>query len=120
MVGKVLSKLWNRRKSSDRVTCEVVVWATDPDGVGHEVVSEDISSTGVRLKFEKVGLARVLGHREEVPLEINLPDDGSFSTQGQLVWAYNTSQGGSISGWRFVDMGGNSRKRLSEFLKAQA
>ena len=120
MLGKLIRRWWNRRKINDRIPFQVVVKATDPEGVGHEVVSEDISSTGVRLRFEKVGLARILGHREEIPLEICLSDTHTFSTQGQLVWSYNASQGGSISGWRFVDLGGTSRRLLAEFIEARA
>ncbi|MDP6039292.1 MAG: PilZ domain-containing protein [Candidatus Latescibacteria bacterium] len=119
MVGRVLRKLWNRRKDNQRVSLEVVVNTTDPDGHEHQLMSEDMSASGVRLRFEKVGLARILGHREEIPLEISLANEDTIVTQAQLVWAYNTAQGGSVSGWRFVDLAGSARRRLLDFFDAQ-
>ncbi len=48
MLGKILRKLWNRRKSNERVPLEVVVTTTDPDGREHQLISEDMSGNGVR------------------------------------------------------------------------
>lgn len=120
MLGKIFRKLWNRRSDNQRISLEVVVNTTDPDGHEHQLISEDVSGSGVRLHFEKVGLAHILGHREEIPLEILLTGQDSIVTQAQLVWAYNTAQGGSVSGWRFVEFSRNSRRRLLDFLDAQA
>jgi c-di-GMP-binding flagellar brake protein YcgR len=121
MFKKFLRKLWNRRNTAIRVTLHIIVKTQDPDGEIHEVISEDISDSGVRLRFEKVGLSAVLGHREEVPLQLFLPDDDSpIETLAQLVWAYNTSQGGSISGWRFVNFDSGSEARLNNFLELQS
>ena len=118
MLEKFLRRIWNRRQDNQRLTLHVPVRTVDPDGNTHEVISEDVSFSGVRLRFEKIGLAMVLGHREEVPLEICLDHDGdAVLAQAQLVWAYNTAQGGSVSGWRFVRFEGNSRARLQHFLE---
>lgn len=120
MFEKLLRKIWNRRATSNRVSLQITVKTQDPDGKFHEVTSEDISESGVRLRFEKVGLTTVLGHREEVPLQLLLEeDDDPIDTSAQLVWAYNTAQGGSISGWRFVNFDGGAERRLQSFLNAQ-
>ena len=120
MFEKFLRKIWNRRSPSVRVPLRISVKTQDPDGNFHEVVSEDISDSGVRLRFEKVGLAMVLGHREEVPLELCLEDDDTpIHALAQLVWAYNTAQGGSISGWRFVNLEGGSERRLQNYLSTR-
>lgn len=117
MFEKIIRKVWNRRTTAKRVVLHITVKTQDPDGNWHEVVSEDVSESGVRLRFEKVGLAKVLGHREEVPLELFISDeDTPLKAQAQLVWAYNTAQGGSISGWRFVNFDGNSERQLQNFV----
>lgn len=117
MFEKLLRKVWNRRSPSVRVPLRITVKTQDPVGNFHEVVSEDISDSGVRLRFEKVGLAMVLGHREEVPLELCLENEATpIHALAQLVWAYNTAQGGSISGWRFVNLEGGAERRLQSFL----
>lgn len=121
MFEKLFRKVMNRRKTSDRVKLVVTVKTQDPEGNLHEVVSEDISDSGVRLRFEKVGLATILGHREEVPLQLFLnAEDQPVQANAQLVWAYNTVQGGSISGWRFVNFEGGSLRRLQDFIQTQA
>lgn len=121
MLEKLFRKIWNRRGAATRVQLHITVKTEDPEGQLHEVVSEDISDSGVRLRFEKVGLAKVLGHREEVPLQLFIGDDESpIEALAQLVWAYNTVQGGSISGWRFVNFSGGSARRLQSFLATQA
>ena len=121
MFEKLIRKIWNRRATSNRVTLQITVKTQDPEGTFHEVMSEDISESGVRLRFEKVGLTKVLGHREEVPLQLFLEDEADpIDALAQLVWAYNTAQGGSISGWRFVTFEGGAERRLQSFLSAQA
>jgi c-di-GMP-binding flagellar brake protein YcgR len=121
MFEKIIRKVWNRRATATRVVLHITVKTQDPDGNFHEVTSEDVSESGVRLRFEKVGLAMVLGHREEVPLQLFIEDqDKPLEALAQLVWAYNTAQGGSISGWRFVNFDGNSERRLQTFLVASA
>ncbi|MDA0709074.1 MAG: PilZ domain-containing protein [bacterium] len=120
MFEKLIRKVWNRRSPSLRLPLNVSVKTQDPEGNMHEVVSEDISDSGVRLRFEKVGLTKVMGHREEVPLQLCLEEDEKpIETLGQLVWAYNTAHGGSISGWRFVNFDSSSARRLQKFLNAQ-
>ena len=117
MWEKWLRKILNRRQGNRRIPLQVPVFTTDPDGKEHEVVSEDVSDSGVRLRFQKIGLTNVLGHREEVPLKIRLSqNEDPVITHAQLVWAYNTVQGGSVSGWRFVTFDGNSEQRLGDFL----
>jgi c-di-GMP-binding flagellar brake protein YcgR len=121
MFEKFLRKVWNRRNTATRVSLHITVKTQDPDGNLHEMISEDISDSGVRLRFEKVGLATVLGHREEVPLQLCLENEEiPIEALAQLVWAYNTSQGGSISGWRFVNFNSGAERRLHSFLDAQA
>ena len=117
MFEKNIRKVWNRRTTAKRVVLHITVKTQDPDGNWHEVISEDVSESGVRLRFAKVGLAMVLGHREEVPLELLLENEETpIKAQAQLVWAYNTAQGGSISGWRFENFDGNSQRRLQTFV----
>ena len=117
MLGKLLEKFWNRRKDRRRISLRLEVRTTDPEGEPYDVMSEDVSDRGVRLRFEETGLSRVVGHRDEVPLEICLQDKmPPVKAQAQLVWAYNTTSGGSVSGWRFVHFKGNARRRLRNYL----
>lgn len=117
MLQRWLRKVWNRRQDTCRVSVHVPVFVADPEGNRHEGISEDVSDSGVRLRFDKVALARVLGHREDVPLDIRLSQDiDPVQAQAQLIWAYNTVQGGSVSGWRFVQFRGNSQAQLCAFL----
>lgn len=117
MLARWLGKVWNRRQDNRRVSLHIPVVASDPKGNRHEGLSEDVSASGVRLRFEKVGLAQVMGHREDVPMEIRISQDADpIQAQAQLIWAYNTAKGGSVSGWRFVQFQGNCQTRLRAFL----
>ena len=117
MLKKILRSLLNRRKDSRRVVLQVPVKAADPQGNTHEVVSEDVSDRGIRLRCEGVRLGTLVGHREELPLEICLQNETPpVVAQAKLVWVYDTAEGGSVSGWRFVHFHGNARRRLRNFL----
>ncbi|MCZ6631769.1 MAG: PilZ domain-containing protein [bacterium] len=119
----MLEKLWNRfrnrRKDGGRVMLHLQVKTADPDGNLCHMVSEDISDRGIRLRIEQRRWGEVLGHREEVALEIGLPEEKApIVAQAQLMWAFNSQEGvGGTSGWRFVHFRGNARRRLRHFLE---
>ncbi len=117
MVWNLLGRFWNRRKNRKRIAINVAVRTADAEGRPCEVTSEDISISGIRLRFNEQSLAAFVGHREEVPLEISLEGEAlSIQAQARLVWAYNTSGGGTVSGWHFGHFEGNAGRRLQHFL----
>ena len=119
MLEKLLNIFRNRRKGTGRVELQLQVKTTDSDGNLCDLVSEDVSDRGIKLRIEQRRLGEVLGHREEVALEIGLPDEATpIVAQAQLVWAFNSQEGvGGTSGWRFVHFRGNARRRLRHFLE---
>jgi hypothetical protein len=119
MLRQLLGKLWNRRKEQDRFTLELSVKSVDSDGIEHELRSEDLSESGVRLWFKQANLGSFIGHREEVPLEILLDQNGdSFHARAQLVWACDTANGGTLSGWQFRHFEDDGLSKLRSLLDA--
>ncbi len=117
MLSKLMKKIWNRRKDKRRMILSLPVRAIDAEGNSHEVISDDLSDRGVRIRVNEDHLKSIVGHREEIPLEIVLKEDvPPLKAQAELMWAYNTPQGGSVSGWRFVHFKGNARRRLRSYL----
>ena len=81
------------------------------------MMSEDISETGIRLHFQQWTIADFLGQREEIPLEVFMePEVPPVKLQARLVWAFNAGQGGSVSGWQFLEFKGRSLRRFRNFI----
>ena len=117
MLGALLSRIWNRRKDHRRVAVCMVVRTVDAEGRPYELHSQDISESGIRLRFQKTGLAHFMGRREEVPLEIVLGEGvPPVEVLAQLIWAYDASNGSTVCGWRFCQFERRSRRRLLDFL----
>ena len=117
MFGKIFEKFWNRRKEIRRIILKLEVNITDLEGEPYKLISEDVSDWGIRLHFEETRISRIVGHREEVPLEIYLQDGISpVEVQANLLWVYDDIGGGSVSGWRFVHFKGNSHRQLMNYL----
>ena len=105
------------RKDSKRIPIELVVRTVDTEGQTREGRSEDLSHKGIRLVFNGSSMAQLMGHREEVPLEICLENGSpSVSASAGLKWAYSTSEGSTVSGWQFVHVPVDGRRRLEAFL----
>ncbi len=118
MIRKWLGRIWNQREASARVPTALVVETFDCDGQPHSGESEDVSETGVRLHFDHADIAGLIGHRELVPQQIRLDPEGSpVVVQSRLVWAYNTSDGGTVSGWQFLHYEEDAHDRLREFVE---
>lgn len=79
-----------------------------------EVQLEDISEKGIRLKFDTLTIADLLGQREEIPVEVFL--DTPVKVQAKLVWALNGNDGRCVSGWEFLDLRGRSLRRFRTFI----
>ena len=117
MVWNLLGRFWNRRKNSERIAVNLVVRTVDSAGKPCEVTSDDVSISGIRLRFGDRGLAEFVGHREHVPMEIHLETEAlSVQVQARLVWAYNTADGDTVSGWHFGHFEGSAARRLRSFL----
>ena len=117
MFGGLLRRLWNRRKDTRRLVTKLVVRGVDSEGEPFECVSEDVSDSGIRLRFDTQSPSQLLGHQEGVPLEIDIREElPPVKVQAQLVWAYDASDGGAMSGWRFVRFKGSARRRLRHYL----
>lgn len=81
------------------------------------MMSEDISETGIRLHFQQWTIADFLGQREEIPLEVFMePEVPPVKLQARLVWAFKAGQGGSVSGWQFLEFKGRSLRRFRNFI----
>ena len=118
MLEKWLNRFRKRRKGNGRVSLELQVRTTDSKGNPCDLVSEDVSDRGIRLRTEQANLAEMLGHREEVSLEIGLPlETAPIVAQAQMIWAFDSQDGGGVSGWRFVHFRGNARRRLRNFIE---
>ena len=117
MFGGLLRRLWNRRKDRRRLVTKLVVRGVDSEGEPFECVSEDVSDNRIRLRFDTQSPSQLLGHQEGVPLEIDIKEElPPVKVQAQLVWAYAASDGGTMSGWRFVRFKGSARRRLRHYL----
>ena len=117
MLSRIYRKLANRRKESDRVPLSLRVQTMNTDGQAVEMMSEDISETGIRLHFQEWTIADFLGQREEIPLEVFMePEVPPVKLQARLVWAFNAGPGGSVSGWQFLEFKGRSLRRFRNFI----
>ena len=82
-----------------------------------EVMSEDVSERGIRLRFQDYGIADILGHRDEIPMEIFLEEEvPPLNVQAKLMWAFAPSGGGAVSGWEFLELKGRSLRRFRTFI----
>ncbi|MDP6778462.1 MAG: PilZ domain-containing protein [Candidatus Latescibacteria bacterium] len=118
MLRKWLGRLWNQREASTRVPTALVVDTLDCDGQPHTGETEDVSETGIRLRFQRADIAGLIGHRELVPQEIRLDPEGDpVAVQSRLVWAYNASDGGTVCGWQFLHYEEDAHDRLREFVE---
>ena len=116
-----LRRIWSRRKASRRVEVRLAVRILGLNDQQFEVESEDIGDTGIRIRIEGAGLASVLEHREEVPLEITLKEDSQpISVDGRLIWAYRSSNGDTICGWQFVRYHDGAQESIASFLDERA
>ncbi len=116
VLSRIYRKLANRRKESDRVPLALKVQTTDSGGEAVEMMSEDISETGIRLHFQQWTIADFLG-QEEIPLEVFMePEVPPVKLQARLVWAFNAGNGGSVSGWQFLEFKGRSLRRFRNFI----
>ncbi|HCK09900.1 MAG TPA: hypothetical protein DHW45_08490 [Candidatus Latescibacteria bacterium] len=107
MINRLVRKILNRRQTSSRYPVNLKVKTTIASGDDLEIVSEDLSERGVRLRFESHGLAYVLGNQDELPMEI-FPEEKvpSVNVQARLIWAFTPVNGGAVSGWEFLDLKG--------------
>jgi hypothetical protein len=113
----LLRRIWNRRRSRRRVQASLPVRTLDADGAPIELESEDIGDTGIRVRVFETGLAALMGHREEMPLEIELWDGTpAVRVEARLVWAYKSAAGATVSGWHFTEFHGDARRAIGEFL----
>ena len=90
---------------------------TSATGDDLEVMSEDVSERGIRLRFEDYGIADILGHRDELPMEIFLEAEvPPVKVQAKLMWAFAPSGGGAVSGWEFLELKGRSLRRFRSYI----
>ena len=90
---------------------------TSASGDDLEILSEDVSEQGIRLRFDDHGIADILGHRDELPMEIYLESAvAPVNVQAKLVWAFAPSGGGAVSGWEFLELKGRSLRRFRTFI----
>ncbi len=121
MLGDLISKLWRRPKERRRIQVKLPVRTVDADGTPVSLESEDIGDTGFRLRSSGIGLAALMGHREEMPFEIRLWNDTSAArADARLVWAYRSDSGDTISGWNFVEYHGDSRRAIADFIDSES
>ncbi len=117
MLRNLLRKIKNRRKEHTRVDLKLPVKTADLDGRAFELESENISDSGIRVRSAVPNLAEFVGHREQVPLDIHLGETGEVARiQARLVWAYHTSEGGTVSGWQFGQFEGDAERMLLDCL----
>lgn len=118
MLRKWLGRIWNQREASTRVPTALVVETFDCDGQPHRGETEDVSHTGIRVRCDHADIAGVIGHRELVPQQIQLDPEGPpVAVQSRLVWAYNTSDGGTVCGWQFLHYEEDAHDRLRDFVE---
>ena len=113
----MVRKILNRRETSSRYPVNLKVKTTSARGDDLEIVSEDVSERGVRLRFENLGLADVLGNQDELPMEIFLEEKvPPVNVLARLTWALTPANGGVVSGWKFLDLKGRSLRRFRTFI----
>ena len=117
MFNRLIRKLLNRRQDASRYQLNLKVKTTSAVGDDLEVVSEDVSERGIRIRFQEYGLADILGNRDELPMEIFLETEvAPVSVQARLIWAFAPSEGGAVSGWEFLELKGRSLRRFRTFM----
>lgn len=117
MINRLLRKFANRRQASSRHPLSLKVRTTSASGDDLEILSEDVSEQGIRLRFDDHGIADILGHRDELPMEIYLESAvAPVNVQAKLVWAFAPSGGGAVSGWEFLELKGRSLRRFRTFI----
>ena len=95
----MVRKILNRRETSSRYPVNLKVKTTSARGDDLEIVSEDVSERGVRLRFENLGLADVLGNQDELPMEIFLEEKvPPVNVLARLIWALTPANGGVVGG----------------------
>ena len=116
MNRNLLRNLWNRRRDR-RVVRRLPVRMADVEENMWELLSENLSVGGIRLRSDEVNIARLVAHRERVPLEIQLQEETApVCVRPELLWTYPTASGGMMSGWRFARYEGNARRTLRSYL----
>jgi hypothetical protein len=117
LFNRLIRKLLNRRQASSRYPVSLKVRTTSATGDDLEAMSEDVSERGIRLRFEDYGIADILGHREEITMEIFLEAEvPPVNVQAKLMWAFAPSGGGAVSGWEFLELKGRSLRRFRTFI----
>lgn len=117
----LVSRIWNRRKDQNRYPLGLTVRAVTDDGDVCEMVSEDLSDRGVRLQASDTPLSLIMDKHGEAPLEICLEEEVSpVKVKAQIIWTYSLTDGGTMSGWQFMNFHGNARRRLRSFLDRMA
>ena len=117
MINRLIRKILNRRQDKSRHTLNLKVKTTSAGGDDLEVVSEDVSERGIRIRFEDYGIADILGNRDELPMEIFLEAEvAPVSVQARLIWAFAPSDGGAVSGWEFLELKGRSLRRFRTYI----
>ncbi len=117
MFNRLIRKLLNRRLDKYRYPLNLKVKTTSAVGDDLEVVSEDVSERGIRIRFQDYDLDDILGNRDELPMEIFLETEvAPVSVQARLIWAFTPSDGGAVSGWEFLELKGRSLRRFRTFM----
>ena len=117
MFNRLIRKLLNRRLDKSRYPLNLKVKTTSAAGDDLEVVSEDVSERGIRIRFQDYGLADILGNRDELPMEIFLEAEvAAVNVQARLIWAFAPSGGGAVSRWEFLELKGRSLRRFRTFM----
>lgn len=117
MLSRFFRKLVNRRKEADRYPLILRAQTTDASGQMLEVQSEDISEKGIRLKFDTLTIADLLGQLEEISVEVFFEEEVTpVKVQAKLVWALTANDGRCVSGWEFLDLRRRSLRRFRMFI----
>lgn len=117
LINRLIRKLLNRRQDKARYPLNLKVMTTSAVGDNLEVVSEDVSERGIRIRFQEYHLADILGNRDELPMEIFLEAEvAPVSVHARLMWAFAPPDGGAVSGWEFLELKGRSLRRFRTFM----
>lgn len=117
MINRLIRKILNRRQDKSRHALNLKVKTTSAGGEDLEVVSEDVSERGIRIRFQEYGIADILGNRDELPMEIFLEAEvAPVSVQARLIWAFAPAEGGAVSGWEFLELKGRSLRRFRTYI----
>ena len=117
MVNRLVRKVLNRRQTASRYPLTLKVKTTSAMGDDLEIISEDVSEQGIRLRFDAYGIADILGNRDELPMEIFLESEvAPVNVQARLMWAFAPTGGGAVGGWEFSVLKGRSLRRFRTFI----